>query len=325
MDLTYATIPVFGGDHGRLNREVRLAYIVSDHQNLINHPIYVVDDGMGSSIFHLDDDEPEISVSQCKEQSMTSQQSKACKIYFDGSSSKEGSGAGILLISPSEEVIALSYKMEFETTNNIDEYEALVLGLRAAKDMAIDCLTVFGDYELVINQVRNIYQTKQQRLKKYMNEVWDLIDNFFLSFNISFIPREQNHKANYLALAASTFRPPIGPNIKYQVEIKHRTTILDNLKRWQVFSGDLDMHRFLYTIDEFSNISIDQEIQEDENEKLKDQKYSHLLKTVAGHDIVELKTKTNNIPKGLVPLERLFDNNDVYKGTSMKNKEEEVT
>jgi hypothetical protein len=51
---------------------------------------------------------------------------------------------------------------------------------------------------------------------------------------------------------------PIGPNIKYQVEIKHRTTILENIKHWQVFSDDLELQRFIHTIDEFSNISIDQ-------------------------------------------------------------------
>jgi ribonuclease HI len=150
-------------------------------------------------------------------------------MYFDDSSSKEGYGVGILLISPTKEVITLSYKLEFETTNNIDEYEALVLGLRAAKDMAIDCLAVFGDSELIINQARNIYQDKQLRLKKYKNEVWDLIDNLFLAFNFSFIPREQNQKADSLALASITFRPPIGTNIKYQVEIRHRTTIPDNI------------------------------------------------------------------------------------------------
>jgi hypothetical protein len=44
---------------------------------------------------------------------------------------------------------------------------------------------------------------------------------------------------------------------------------------------------------------------------------------VAAHDIVELKT--NHIPIGLVPLEILFENNDVYKGTAMKNQEQEVT
>jgi hypothetical protein len=62
MDLTYATIPMFGGEHMRLYREIRLSYIVSDHQNPIKHPIYVVEDEIGSSIFHLNDDEPKISV-----------------------------------------------------------------------------------------------------------------------------------------------------------------------------------------------------------------------------------------------------------------------
>jgi ribonuclease HI len=82
-------------------------------------------------------------------------------MYFDGSSSKEGFETGILLISPSQEVITLSYKLDFETTNNIVEYEALVLGLRAAKNMAIDCLTIFCDSEIIINQVKNIYQAKK--------------------------------------------------------------------------------------------------------------------------------------------------------------------
>jgi ribonuclease HI len=105
-----------------------------------------------------------------------------------------------------------------------------VLGLRAAKDMAIDSLAVFGDFELIINQVKNIYQAKQQRLKQYKNEVWDLVDNFFLEFNISFIPREENQKAYSLALVDGTFKPPIGPNLKYQVEVRHITGRPDNIK-----------------------------------------------------------------------------------------------
>jgi hypothetical protein len=42
MDLTYATIPVFGGEHRRLYREAQLAYIVSDEANPTNHPIYAL-------------------------------------------------------------------------------------------------------------------------------------------------------------------------------------------------------------------------------------------------------------------------------------------
>jgi hypothetical protein len=102
MDLTYATIHVFGGEHGRLYRDVRLAYIVSDHQNPRNHPIYDFEDDMGSSVFYLNDDEHEILVSQHRDQSMTSKQDKVWKMYFDGSSSKEVYGVGNILFSHSK-------------------------------------------------------------------------------------------------------------------------------------------------------------------------------------------------------------------------------
>jgi ribonuclease HI len=230
MDLTYVAILVFGGEHKRLYREVRLSYIVNDHQNPSNHPVYALEDEIGSSIFHLNDDESEITLNKCRNKSLIDQQNKVWNMYFDGSSSKEGYGDGILLISPAQEIITLSYKLEFETINNIVEYEALVLGLNAAKDMAIENLTFFDDSELLINQVKNIYQAKQQRLKQYKNEVWDLVDNFFLAFNISFIPREANKKEDSLALSTNTFRPPIGPNIKNQVEVIHSTSIPDNIK-----------------------------------------------------------------------------------------------
>jgi hypothetical protein len=52
------------------------------------------------------------------------------KMFFDGASSSEGAGAGVVFISPCQEAISLSYKLEFEITNNVAEYEALVLGMR---------------------------------------------------------------------------------------------------------------------------------------------------------------------------------------------------
>jgi hypothetical protein len=47
MDLSYATLPVFGGEHKRIYREEQLAYIISDEANPTNHPIYVVDIDLG--------------------------------------------------------------------------------------------------------------------------------------------------------------------------------------------------------------------------------------------------------------------------------------
>jgi hypothetical protein len=55
MDLSYATIHVFGGEHKRIYRDVKLAYIISDEENPTNHPIFALDIDLGSSILQLTD------------------------------------------------------------------------------------------------------------------------------------------------------------------------------------------------------------------------------------------------------------------------------
>ena len=54
MDLTYTTIPIFGGETKRLYRENQLAYIISNEKNSVNHPIYAVDTNFGSCIMQID-------------------------------------------------------------------------------------------------------------------------------------------------------------------------------------------------------------------------------------------------------------------------------
>jgi ribonuclease HI len=68
------------------------------------------------------------------------------KIYFDGASSWEGDGVGILLISPAYELFSFSFTLQFETysMNNVCEYEVLVIGLEVAKKMKISNLIVYG-------------------------------------------------------------------------------------------------------------------------------------------------------------------------------------
>ena len=55
MDLSYDTIPVFGGEHRRLYREAQLAYIISDEANPTDHPVFAFDTDLGSSILQLTD------------------------------------------------------------------------------------------------------------------------------------------------------------------------------------------------------------------------------------------------------------------------------
>jgi hypothetical protein len=186
----------------------------------------------------------------------------------------------------------------------VAEYEALVLGLRAAKEIGIEEVAVFRDTELIIHQVINAYWAKNPWLRGYKNEVWDLIDNFFSTFNISFIPREENTLADSLAVSASLFRIPLPPKIKYDVEIRYRPSVSDNIKHWKLFDDDLEIKKFLQSVDEFSALHIDQDLD------LESHPHPEIfLNKIANHHIIHFPS--NHIPKGLFPLERLFDGNDV--------------
>jgi hypothetical protein len=65
-----------------------------------------------------------------------------------------------------------------------------------------------------------LYQAKYLRLRAYINKVWDVVDNFFLAFNISFVPREDKSMAYSLAVSTSNFRVPLPPKVEYEVEVK---------------------------------------------------------------------------------------------------------
>ena len=65
-------------------------------------------------------------------------------MYFDVASAQNSAGTGVVLISPSKENVHLSYKLDFKTMNNVAEYEALLLGVKVAKEMGIMCMNILG-------------------------------------------------------------------------------------------------------------------------------------------------------------------------------------
>ena len=178
-------------------------------------------------------------------------------MFFDGASSKEGARDGIIFISPTHERVPLSYKLELGEcgiTNNVAEYEALVLGMEAAIRMGMTLISIYGDSELVVKQVMNKCRTKHPQLHSYRNQVWDIFDNSFLDANITDVPREENRLADSLAVSSSLFHPLNLPRLCYNIEGLHRPSIPDNIKHWQVFDDDQQIQRFLAIVEEFSNM-----------------------------------------------------------------------
>ena len=94
---------------------------------------------------------------------------------FDGATNREGAWDGVWINPPKLGTKLCSYNLDFYCTNNMDEYEALVLGLKALKEMGARRIVVHGDFELIINQIKGIYQEKHPRLRAYRNIVLDLL------------------------------------------------------------------------------------------------------------------------------------------------------
>ena len=66
-------------------------------------------------------------------------------------------GAGVWILSPTQDVKLLSFKLYFECTNNVAEYEFLILGLNALKTMKTRRITIYGDLELIVDKVKGIH------------------------------------------------------------------------------------------------------------------------------------------------------------------------
>ena len=136
------------------------------------------------------------------------------RMDFDGAVSKEGARAGVLIRPPVGEPKLFSYKLHFRCTNNMVEYEALILGLKALKNLQAQRINIQGDSKLIIKQVQGENQTKNPRLRLYRNLVLDLIEGF-KECKFTVIPRGENSEADALAVSASMFQVPKNPNEHY--------------------------------------------------------------------------------------------------------------
>ncbi|GJS70905.1 reverse transcriptase domain-containing protein [Tanacetum coccineum] len=130
---------------------------------------------------------------------------KAWRLYTDGASNNEGSGVGLILIAPDDVKYSYALHLNFSNSNNDVEYEALLAGLRIAKEMQVKDIHAFVDSKLVASQVEGSYEAKGERMIKYQEKVLELA-GAFNRFRITHIPRAENRKADALSkLAAVQF------------------------------------------------------------------------------------------------------------------------
>ena len=128
------------------------------------------------------------------------------KLHVDGDSSRQGSGIGIQLESPTGEMIEQSFRLGFSASNNEAEYESLIAGLRLAQSIGAREISASSDSHLVTSQFHGECEAKNKRMEAY-HAILQEISQQFDKFELTKIPRGDNTSADALAALASTSNP----------------------------------------------------------------------------------------------------------------------
>ncbi|MEE9543920.1 MAG: ribonuclease HI family protein [Thermodesulfobacteriota bacterium] len=121
-------------------------------------------------------------------------------IHVDGASrgNPGDAGAGAIIKGPDGEVIGELTRYLGKVTNNVAEYEALILALEEAVSLGCRSISVYADSELMVKQINGVYRVKNEGLKGLYAIAMKLVEQF-ATFRITHVKREFNGEADKLA------------------------------------------------------------------------------------------------------------------------------
>jgi ribonuclease HI len=131
---------------------------------------------------------------------------EAWTVFCDGSWGTFGAGAATVLVAPSKVRTCYTVRLDFSCTNNIAEYEALLLGLRKLKAMSIRRAVLKTDSQVISGHVDKSSKARDPKLEKYLDAIRRL-EASFEGFSVKNIPRGENEHADLLAKLAAEGLP----------------------------------------------------------------------------------------------------------------------
>ena len=103
-------------------------------------------------------------------------------IHTDGSSNQHARGAGMVIQTSERDKIECMIRLDFPMTNNEAEYEALVARLDLVKAAGAKNMIIHCDSQVIMSQINGDYECKNERMKKYLEEVKNRISSLEVKF-----------------------------------------------------------------------------------------------------------------------------------------------
>ena len=94
---------------------------------------------------------------------------------MDGSTNREGSRIGIFLEDSNHDKISKAFRLDFLVSNNKVEYEALLTGLKMAKDLDIKAIQIFCDSKIGSAQINYEFEARKPRMVTYLQLAKELV------------------------------------------------------------------------------------------------------------------------------------------------------
>ncbi|MEA2495379.1 MAG: ribonuclease, partial [Thermoleophilaceae bacterium] len=120
-------------------------------------------------------------------------------VHVDGGSSGNPGPAAAAAVASDESGNPLAERNRYigETTNNVAEYEGVLLALELARELGASEVEVVNDSELVARQIGGQYRVKQEHLKPLHRQVMDALRGFD-GWEVRSVRREHNVRADEL-------------------------------------------------------------------------------------------------------------------------------
>ena len=139
-------------------------------------------------------------------------------------------------MSPKKVVIEKSLRLDFSTTNNEAEYEALLVGMAMVQRMGGKSIKLFSNSRLVVSQVRGEFEAKDERMQGYLSQV-KCLQLKFDSFDLLHVPRSGNAHADFLAMLATSSAQDLPRVILVEDLYKHTKTREETAQTNQIRAG----------------------------------------------------------------------------------------
>lgn len=109
--------------------------------------------------------------------------------------------AACVITAPDGRLLGEHAELLGETTNNVAEYRALLLGLARARELGVSEIEVINDSELIAKQINGQYKVKHPAMRPLHLEAMAALRGFE-RWSVRTVPRAQNADADALVNAA---------------------------------------------------------------------------------------------------------------------------